>query len=167
MFHVEYPSVVADCVDPASPDPDFCISKNGNGRLAVDADDTSSGNGWRGFVKFDLDGVIAGRVITSVKLQMTATNDGAAAASNSGVVFQCAPFTRASLAIATPGTIGAQLAGSQGAVDPGDVVVWTLPTTLPTANASVYLELTSPSSDGVLYHNQTNTKPPRLIIDLQ
>ena len=167
VFHLEYPSIVADCIDPANPDPDFCINKNGHGRLAVDAEDTSASVGWEGFVRFDLDGMIAGRVVTSVKLQMTATNDGAAAANNSGVVYQCAAFTRASLAVTTPATIGTQLAGSQGNVAPGDVVLWPLPTGLPMANGSVFLRIASPSTDGALYHNQTNTKPPKLIIDLQ
>lgn len=168
ITHVEYASVVADCVDPADPDPDFCIARNGAGQMAVDADDTASGNGWESFVRFDLDATIAGRTVTSVKLQLSATSDGSASSGSTGAVWRVATFTRTSLAVTVPATIGSQpLAGSQGAVDPDDVVVWTLPTGLPAANSSVFLKIKTADTDGVLYHNQTSAKRPRLIIDLQ
>jgi hypothetical protein len=168
VMHVEYPSVVADCVDPTSPDPDQCIQVNGTGQLAVDADDSSSNNPWIGFVRFDLDAVLAGRVVTSVKLRMSTTSSSSSVSDSSGAVWQVQMFTRTSLATALPLRVGTMpIAPSQGSVDPNEDVLWTLPTSLVSANASVYLSIVSTSTDGTNYWNQTGTRPPRLMIDLQ
>lgn len=168
ITHVEYPASVAECTDPSAPDPDFCINRNGTGRLAVDNSDTASGNGWVSFLRFDLDGVIAGRTVTSVKLQLNVSMDGAAASNNSGVVWLVGAFTRASLDSSVPPVIGGSaIAGTQGAVAPGDVVSWSLPPALAMANGSVFLKVSSPSDDGALYYSNTGTRPPKLVLDLQ
>jgi len=167
LMHIEYMAVVADCINPATPDPDGCIAANGAGQLVVDSNDSTTMNPWQGYVKFDVDGMIAGRTVMAVHLRMVATSDAKAPSPNSGSVWQVAPFTRTSLATTTPATIGNVLAGSQGAVAANQPVNWSLPTSLVSANASVYLGLTSASSDGVNYWNSTGTTPPRLVIDLQ
>jgi hypothetical protein len=165
VMHVEYPSMVADCVNRGNPNPDTCISVNGNGQLAVDLRDSQTNNPWDGFVRFDLDNMIAGRVVTSVKLRMTTTSDTKAVADNSGVIWQVLTFTRASLAVSEPAQVGGSpIAGSQGSVIKNQDVLWPLPTTIV---SSVFLEITTPSADGTNYWNQTGTRPPRLLIDLQ
>lgn len=168
VTHVEYPSVVADCVNPTNPDPDTCILDNGVGQLSVDLEDTTTTDPWHGYVRFDLDGMIAGRVVTSVRLRMTTTTNSQADSDHSGVVWQVQTFTRASLATATPARVGAApIAGTQGAVTQSQDVLWPLPTSIVSANGSVFLSIVSPSTDGTNYWNQTGTRPPRLIIDLQ
>jgi hypothetical protein len=61
----------------------------------------------------------------------------------------------------------AVLAGSQGAVMHDQDVFWPLPTTIVSANGSVFLGLVTPTSDGTVFYNQAGLRPPRLIIDLQ
>jgi len=168
VTHLEYSSTVADCVDRVAPNPDGCITANGAGQLVLDADDSVTLNPWDGFARFDLDNQIAGRIVTSVKLRMTATSDAKAPSPDSGVVWKVQAFTRTSLATAEPAKVGNQpLAGSQGAVIKLQVVEWPLPTTTVTANQPVYLGLVSANADGVNYWNQSGANPPKLIIDLQ
>ena len=168
ITHVEYTSTVADCVNRVAPDPDGCIAANGTGQLVLDAIDSTTGNPWDGFVRFDLDNVIAGRVVMSVKLRMTATSDAKAPSPESGVVWKVQPFTRTTLASVEPAKIGSlPLAGSQGAVIKLQQIEWTLPTSSVAAAAPIYLGLVSANDDGVNYWNQTGANPPKLIIDLQ
>ena len=168
VTHLEYPSVVADCVNRNDPDPDQCIQVNGIGQLSVDAEDSSANNPWDGFVRFDLDNALAGRVVTSVKLRMSTTSNSQTDSDHSGVVWQVQMFTRASLASSLPARVGTvPIAGGQGAVNQNQDVLWPLPTAIVSANSSVYLSIVTPSTDGTNYWNQTGTRPPRLIIDLQ
>jgi len=166
--HVEYVAVVADCVDPVDPDPDTCKTVNGSAQIAIDSNDSTTGNPWVGYIRFDLDGVIAGRTVTSLKLRLVATSDAKAGASNTGQIWRVGSFTRQSLFSTIPSRIGAApIALTQGTVDQLQVIHWTLPVSVAVANGGVFLELETTSSDGTNYWNLTGPNPPRLIIDMQ
>lgn len=165
---VEYVASVADCVDPLAPNPDACGALNGAAQLVVDMRDSMTLHPWEGFVRFDLDGQLAGRVVTSLKLRMVATDDDKAPGTNTGRIWQVGAFTRAELFGGVPSRIGTvPLAGSQGALSKLEVVDWTLPVSLATANGHVYLSVDSTSDDGVNYWNLTGPNPPRLVVELE
>lgn len=166
---VEYVAVVADCVNPAVPNPDTCKTVNGATYIAIDANDSATDNPWIGFLRFDLDNVLAGRIVTSLRLRLVASSNSNASAPNSGRIWQVGPFARTDLFVApVPARIGATLlAGTQGSVEPLQVITWTLPVSLAVANGSVYLEIETVNSDGTTYWNLAGPNPPRLLIDLQ
>lgn len=168
VTHVEYVAAVADCVNPLNPNPDTCKTVNGTAQIAIDSIDSTTANPWVGYIRFNLDGVIAGRIVTSVKLRAVATSDSKATSNNTGQVWRVNPFARSDLfAAPVPARMGAApLAGSQGSVTQLQVINWTLPVGLVTANGSVYLEVSTTASDGTTYWNLTGPNPPRLVIDL-
>jgi hypothetical protein len=167
-LQVTYTAVVAECINPAAPDPLACRAVNGNAELAVDLLDSATQNPWEAFIRFNIDDQLQGRTVTAVTLRLVATTAGNASGPDSGSVFRVSAFTRASLDTTTPAKLDATaLAGSQGAVAQNDVVNWPLPSTLVTADAPVYLGLYPNNTDGVSYWNLDGTSPPRLIVDAQ
>ena len=161
-----YTAAVADCIEPGDPDPDECLDVNG--AMAIDANDTATQEPWVAYVRFDVDGGPLNKTVLSVRLRMTTTNEAKSVASNSGVVWHVQPFTHLGLFTAEPAVIGANpIAPTQGAVTPSDVVEWPLPTTIVTANAGVFLEITTPDDDGTVYGNLATTFPPKLIVVVQ
>jgi hypothetical protein len=87
---------------------------------------------------------------------------------NSGIVYQSVEFTNADLSTAEPMKAQmAALAPSQGAVVQLQTVEWALPASLASPDGSVYLELETPSADGVDYWDKDGTTPPQLIIDVR
>lgn len=163
-----YTATVADCLEPDDPDPDECLDVNGDDAMAIDANDTSTSDPWVAYVRFDIDNIPSGKTVTSVTLRLTATPDPKSATNDSGVVWRVQPFTHQMLFSAEPAHIGAQpISPSQGAVAPSDEIEWPLPTTLVTANAGVYLSLTTPDDDGTEYGNLSTTFPPKLIVVVQ
>jgi hypothetical protein len=166
--HVEYVATIAECLDPEIPDPAECRGFNGPAQLVLDNSDSTTNDPWYGYVRFDLDGAIAGRTVTSVVLRLTATNDPKADGPNTGVVWAVDPFDLTSLTGTTPQHVGTTpLAGSQGSVVELEVVDWPLPAGAVVANTPVYLGLETPSGDGVNYWNLAGPDPPRLIVDAQ
>jgi hypothetical protein len=166
MHSFAYVATVAACIERLFPSPMLCITENGASQLVVDAQDSTTGQPWDAFVRFDLDGAIAGHTVVAVKLELTATDSARAPSDNSGVVWKSSPFTAMDLSMAEPAKVGAAaIAPSQGAVIKLQVVRWPLPTSVVAANAAVYLELESPSVDGVNYWDLTGANPPRLLID--
>ena len=162
-----YTATVAECIDPATPDPTECTTIKGPDQLVVDMLDANTKQPWDAFVRFDLDGAIAGRTIDLVRLELTATTDSLAPSGNSGELFQVQPFTRMELFGTEPMKVSTTpLAGSQGAVTNLQVVTWPVPTMLVAASGSVYLELESTSQDGVNYWNLAGPNPPRLLVSV-
>jgi hypothetical protein len=137
----------------------------GTDQLVMDVKDATTTHPWHGFVRFDLDAAFAATSVAAVTLVLTATDDSLAPSPSTGMVWQVQPF--ADLYVAEPAQIGTMaLAPAQGAVVKNQVVKWTLPTSLATPGGSVFLELTTASSDGVHYWNLDGTHPPRIVIDV-
>jgi hypothetical protein len=86
----------------------------------------------------------------------------------SGELFEVAAFTRPDLFIMTPAPAG-MLSGSLGSVTQGEVVDFTIPIGLVSANGSVYLGVlpTSVNTNGVDYMNLQGADPPKLIVTVQ
>jgi hypothetical protein len=167
-LEVTYTAVVAECINPAAPDPLACRAVNGNTELAVDLLDSATQNPWEAFIRFDADDQLAGRTVTAVTLRMVVTTSASASGPDSGSVFRVSAFTRASLDTTTPTKLDATaLAGSRGAVTQNDVVDWPLSPTLVTSSAPVYLGVYPNDTNGVSYWNLDGTTPPRLIVDAQ
>ena len=163
-----YPAVIAKCINPLAtpPSPGTCAAASPANQLHVDGAEAM--HPWDTFLRFDLDGAFAGRTVTGVRLQLTATDAAAAMSDNSGVVYKSVEFTNADLSTAEPMRAEmAALAPSQGAVVQLQTVEWALPASLASPDGSVYLELESPSADGVDYWDMAGTTPPQLFIDVQ
>ncbi|HSN29792.1 MAG TPA: hypothetical protein VLT45_26070 [Kofleriaceae bacterium] len=163
-----YEASVAACVNPVgtSPDPAGCSTAAGPNAVRVDADDT--GHPWDAFLRFHLDSAFAGRTVTAVHLQLTASTNANSDSPNSGAVYQSTAFALADLSVAEPAKADpTALAGNQGAVALGQTVRWPLPTRFAVINTNVYLELESTSADGVFYDNRNGAVPPQLIVETQ
>jgi hypothetical protein len=170
--HFEYPADVAECVDPAAPDPAVCRTANvGSGndlfQMSVDLEDAGVGHPWVAYIRFAVDAEFAGKTVTSVKLRVVATDDTLAAAPETGDVFAVAPFVGADLTGTAPAKVGARLAGSQGAVDTLDIVEFPLPVASVTAGTPAHFGLFPTNTNGAIYWNSSGPNPPRLIIDTQ
>jgi len=161
-----YTATVAECVNPKMPDPDRCKQIKGADQLVVDMVDATTGHPWDVFIRFDLDSAFAINAVQAVTLELTVTSDSLASSANSGVVWQVAPFTLMALYTAEPAQLGnTPIAPSQGKVMNLQVVSFPLPTSLVAPAGSVYLGMTTPSTDGANYWNLAGVDPPRLVID--
>lgn len=163
-----YPAVIAKCINPLAtpPSPSTCAAASPANQLHVDGD--ASAHPWDTFLRFDLDSAFAGRTVTGVRLQLTASDSAAAMSDNSGIVYKSVEFTSADLSTSEP--MKAQttpLAPSQGVVMPLQTVEWALPASLASPGGAVYLELENPSTDGVDYWDTAGTTPPQLLVDVR
>ena len=168
VMHLMYPATVAECIDPGVPSPSHCKTVNGAQQLVLDIKDSATLNPWQSYVRFDLDGAIAGKTILKVGLRVVATDNGKAPGMNSGEVWNVQPFTLASLDMTTPAKIGMlPLAGSQGAVAKLQPITWPIPINVVAPNSGVFFGLITTASDGVNYWNLAGVDPPLLLIDAQ
>jgi hypothetical protein len=104
--------------------------------------------------------------VDSVTLRLTATNNPKAPSTQSGEIWEVESFTLTSLNTTVPAKIGnTAISPNQGAVALNQVVNWSLPNGIVSANQSVYLGLYPISSDGVNYWNTDGVAPPELIIE--
>jgi hypothetical protein len=167
-----YSANVSDCIAlTSSPDPDFCEAKSGPTEMSVDlVDDELAPDGGAppasaAFLRFNLDGAIAGKTVTKVELELTAASTSGADSPQAGEIWRVASFTRTALFTAAPNKQGgAPIASSFGPVATGQVVTWTLPNGSVQANTPVYLGIFAASNNGVRYVNGKGTKPPKLTI---
>jgi hypothetical protein len=165
---ITYMAVVAECLNPAVPSPAECRSVNGDTQMVVDENDSTTDNPWLGFVRFDIDGQIAGKTVTQVRLQLRTSSDSKASATKSGAIWQVQPFTKASLAMTVPAHVGAtEIGADKGAVSPNMTLTWMLPTSLVSANSGVFVSVETTSSDGTNYWNTSGTTPPILVVDAE
>ena len=160
-----YTATVAECVDPANPNPDTCRSIKGQDQLVADGSDATTMQPWDAFVRFDLDAAIAGKIIKTVHLELTVTSDSLAPSSSSGAIWQVAMFDKPSLYTAEPAKMGsAAIAPAQSNVVNLQVVTFVLPNALVSPGSSVYLGVFTTSQDGVNYWNLAGANPPVLAI---
>lgn len=66
----EYAAGIAECVDPAAPDPMACRTQNLGAsnnlfQMVVDLQDTPTAHPWVAYIRFAVDDQIEGRVITA------------------------------------------------------------------------------------------------------
>ncbi len=83
-----YAAVVAECTDPRQPDTALCRSLNGNTQLVADGKDSNTGDPWNAYVRFNVDGAIAGKTVLAATLVLTSTDATLAPSSSSGAVWQ-------------------------------------------------------------------------------
>lgn len=165
---VTYKATFAGCNSDTNLVLQDCESLVGDGGIMNIDNETSSTPPkiTRGFVRFDLDGVLAGKTIDSVHLRLVTADVSNAGSDKSGAIWEVAPFTEASLATGQPAELGMAAVG----LDLGPVVasheyIWKLPATLVAANKPVFLGIRAASKDGVDYWNDHGKDPPRLVVD--
>jgi hypothetical protein len=120
-----------------------------------------------GYVRFNLDGAIAGKTISAVTLRLTVGNQTNSDSTQSAEINAVTCFTLADLSSTAPAKQGGVLSPNQGAVANNEVVNFPLPVGTVTANQPVCLGIYSLGTDGVDYVNTKGTTPPQLIIDYQ
>jgi len=160
---------VADCVYEVDPDPDVCEAAAGVGNMTVDTDVDGLGTTTaHSFVRFDLDGTIAGQTVTSVLLRLTVSGDASADSVQSGDVWEVETFNRGGLFNVLPAQLGtAPLAVGVGAVLQNELVEFILPVDSVTADAPTTLGIYATSANGVDYQNLNGAVPPELLIEYQ
>ncbi|MFO0549183.1 MAG: hypothetical protein U0271_12400 [Polyangiaceae bacterium] len=163
---VTYEAVVAACLDPGEidPNPAACESLAGGDRFVVDTSIQGQNSPRYGYVRFDLDGALAGKTVDAATLQLFVPTIQLSEADQSGSIWQVAPFDLASLDVEVPNTVGAVLVPDQGAVSQGETVTFSLPPSVVSANASLYLAILPTTSDGVFYSNLNGANPPSLVV---
>lgn len=160
-----YTATVAECIDPTNPDPGHCRSSNGNFQLVADAHDSTTGDPWNAYVRFDLDAGFAGQTVTTATLELTVTDASLAPSGSSGDIWQVQSFDLASLSTTVPGNVGASpIALAQANVVKLQTLSFAIPTTLIAPSGSVYLAVITTDTDGVNYWNLDGTTPPRLVV---
>jgi hypothetical protein len=162
-----YMATVAECIAPMLPSPMFCRMKNGNTEMVVDLKDSMTNEPWHAYIRFDIDGALAGKMITKVTLRLMTTTDAKAPGPNSGSIYRVEQFTLASLSMTTPATMGAEIGAAKAPIAANTAYTWVLPSSLVTANGAVYLGVLPNVTDGVNYYNTSGATPPRLIVDAQ
>ena len=157
LQHAELVATVAECVNPALPDPAKCRSVNGAKQLVVDLNDSGTNNPWFGYVSFDP--VVPGELV-SATLRMHTTTDAVAVGPASGEVWEVAAFSLADLSVAVPAQVR-MLAIDRGPVVADEIVEWPLDTAI----VPRYLGILPTNADGTNYWNLEGLDPPRLLVD--
>ena len=78
ILTVRYVATVADCTTPIGPNPDTCETNTGTGTMNVDWLDAASNQEQDSFLRFDLDGVLAGKTVVAITLQLTVSPNAGA-----------------------------------------------------------------------------------------
>lgn len=164
---VEYTATIADCTNPADPDPDVCEANNGRGVGAMQVDgDPAMLDASHAYLRFETDTTLAGKTIDSVTLRLRVPVIVDSGANQTGDVWLVEPFVRADLFVAAPATIGASpIALDMGNADKGETVLFDLPTSIVSASSSVTLGILPNTTDGVDYFNLNGAVPPALLIE--
>jgi hypothetical protein len=168
---VTYAASIAECISLTTPDPDACETATGVGLMSVDAQNSAlpgtPAPQTAAFVSFAVDGVISGKQVLSVTLELTVASTPNANSPASGEVWEVASFTAQSLSTTVPAQQGsAPIAADQGAVTQNQVVSWTLPTGIVSANQTVHLGIFPIANDGIDYV-ATGTDGPVLTVQYQ
>jgi hypothetical protein len=118
------------------------------------------------FLRFEVNGTIANKVVDAVTLRLTATDAPKAPGNASGEIWEVESFTMATLATTVPAKLGnTAISPNQGAVTQNQEISWPLPSGIVAPNTAVFLGLYPLSTDGVNYWNNDGAAPPQLIID--
>lgn len=162
---VTYSAAIAECIDPLAPDPVACKAAVGNVKIDVDLmDEAAPMHPNHGYLRFELDGAIAGKTIDMVRLELVVGNAQGDEGGGSGEVHRVSSFSASSLNTTAPTSAGL-LAGDQGAVALNELVSFSLPTNLAVANGTIYLGLIPTSTNGTHYWNNAGAVPPILVVD--
>lgn len=165
---VTYTAAVADCVRPTMPNPDTCETEVGAGTMTVDTeyDPPIDLTPRHSYLRFDLDGTLAGKTIDGATLRVRVTAISGAESNQTGELWQVQPFTRNDLFVSTPSAVGSSpIADDQGPVALSELVSFSVPTSLISPNGSVYLGLLPLTTNGVDYYNANGAEPPVLVVD--
>jgi hypothetical protein len=161
---IAYPTTASACVSAEFPGETVCTDIYSPDALVLTKLDAVTMMPLTSYLRFDLDGALAGSTVAAVTLQLTAMTTAQAASDQSGTVWEANSFTQASIDDTTPGkTSMAVLASDRGAVAKGAIVEWPLASTLVSANSVLCLELESESTNNVIYDRST---PPTLFVDV-
>jgi hypothetical protein len=161
---VSYPATVADCLLTGTADPDLCANTHPVGHMSVDLDVDLLMVGSQVYIRFEPDNQVAGTVI-SAEIRLTVGSDTAAASTQTGELFRVEPFIRSDLFVDPPPTVVGNLLGmNQGAVVPGDTVVWPLPVSAVQPGTPICLTVKPVNSNGVDYFNLVGATPPELVV---
>ncbi|MFT3691913.1 MAG: hypothetical protein QM831_02145 [Kofleriaceae bacterium] len=161
---ITYKATVSVCTTQAFPGPMFCSSTYNDKELVLTSGSQFVMQPMVAYLRFDFDGVLAGKAIANVALQMTAVNTTEAASPASGTVWQANAFTAQQVQTMIPGKT-TLLATDSGAVVKGAVVEWSLPPSQVAPNDAACLELESDNADDVIYGDKSSANPPTLVID--
>lgn len=166
-----YTAVVADCIEQVAatkmPNPDECSafasSKDGPNELWVDLR-KGSNRQFTGYLRFDVDGEIAGRTLVAARVEVTVTTFPNAAG-HAPALWACAPFSRASLFAQEPALLGSSaLAPLPGVVSNSETVSYALPPAAVAPSTSAYFALVPVVAGGSGFWNLLGPKPPRLVV---
>jgi hypothetical protein len=168
---IEYLASVSTCAGFNSTamtlvDPAACEQSSGFAQMTIDADDTNLTAVLSAYLRFDLDGALAGKTIDAVKLRLVVTTASNANSDHSGEIWQVEPFAESDLAMALPAQVGVMaISADQGSVALGQTLEWALPASFVAPDAPVFLGIFTSSGNGVKYWTKNGPAPPRLIID--
>lgn len=165
---VEYPAVVADCINPDLPDPDACATEVAQNRMTVDTefDAVNDPTARNVYLRFDLDGTLAGKTIDAVNVRLHVPNTSGSDSTQSGEIWVVDPFDRQALFVGPPAQVGGSpVSPNLGAVALDSDVLFPLPNNSVTPGGNVYLGILPLSTNGVDYFNNAGAAPPALVVD--
>lgn len=157
-----YEAVVADCINPLTPNPDTCAAELPAGLITVDQDQKGMGER-HSFLRFDLDDVFVGKTVDAVTLRLRVPMLSGSDSDQTGDLWLVTAFTRADLFVAEPSNVGSSpVVASLGATPQGALVEFTLPTAIAVVDGSVFFGLRPVSTNGVDYIDSDGVEPPVL-----
>jgi hypothetical protein len=166
-FVLEVIASIADCIDPALPDPDACAASQPANTMGVDGD-FSQGAKRHSYLRFELAPELGAATVLEATLALTVSSFSSAQSVESGTVWQVEPFTRDDLFIAAPALVGAApLVGAQGAVAQNQTVPFPLPVPLVLSDGALCLGVLPQTTDGIDYWNLHGAVPPRLVLTVR
>ncbi len=162
---LEIEAIEADCIDPSDLDPDQCDAAAAANAFTLDAEANFPAVSWSGYLRFSPGDELAGRTVDSVRLRLRTSGEERSDSDDSGTVWECEAWDRASLPDGPPDKVGsAPVAVSVGAVGLDEEVVFNLVGLIVAANTPVYLAVETGSIDGVDYLDERSATPPTLVV---
>lgn len=159
-FLVEYASDYAECVDVVQLDPAACELAVHDGGMIADLAPSEI----RIYLRFPLDGRVAGRAVLSASLVLVVTDEPNAGGPTSGEVHLVAPFTTAANGLPASQAV---VASDLGAVVAEQTVLFTLTPGFVATTEPLHLGVHATSTDGVRYWNARGRFPPSLVLEVQ
>lgn len=156
---------LALCANSFAQDTQECEMSAGPGQMMIDTSDAFFGEPTYSYIRFDLDGTLAGKTIDTVAVEIVVASNASSGSDHSGELWQVGMFTQSSISMNLPKKVGANPIGAdQGAVVASQVVSWPIPVNLVSANSSLSLGLYPKSDNSTNYWNTSGMAPPQLVI---
>lgn len=162
---LRYEATASGCVSSTLGE-EVCLSVYGGNQLVITSADDFTSMPLAAYIRFDLDGALAGKLIAGVTLELTAQDTADATSDKSGAVWLANAFTQASIENTSPGTIGAPIAADPGPLAKHATVDWNVSTLLVTPGAPVCVAIQSNSANTAIYENHASATPPVLLVDV-